>query len=188
MAKTLSIIAFILAFILPLVGLILGIVALVKINRGQAEGKGFAVAAIVLGAIFTLVLPVLVFIGGLAYFGVLNPSTMLPDKCTFPILMVCVDYKVTSNSIMLQLQNGAGRDMIVNSLVATSEAVQGSCSSSGTVTLLNGASKSFSLTGCNFKDTGRDKNRYEITVNYVFVDSPSIPHTLTGELLARKPE
>ncbi len=187
MSKTLSIIAFILAFILPLVGLILGIVALVKINRGQAEGKGLAVAAIVLGAIFTLVLPVLVFIGGLAYFGVLSPSTRIPDKCTFPILMSCVDYKVTSDSITLQLQN-AGRDMIVNSLVATSEAVQGSCSSSGTVTLLNGASKLFSLTGCNFKDTGRDMNRYEITMNYVFANAPSISHTLTGELLARKPE
>ncbi len=185
MTKTLSILAFILAFILPLVGLILGIVALVKVNKGKAEGKGFAIAAIVIGAVSTVIVPLLIFIGSLAYFGTMNPSTLLPEKCTFPVGLSCADFSVTPTSISIILRNGAGRDMVVNSLEATSEALQGSCSSSGTVTLPNGGTNTFSLTGCTFKETGKEKNLYSVAVNYALVDSPNLQHTLTGELLAR---
>lgn len=188
MTKTLSILAFILAFILPLVGLILGIVALVKVNKGEAEGKRFAIAAIVIGAVFTFILPFLIVIGSLAYFGTMNPSTLLPEKCSFPLSLSCSDFLVTPTSISIVLRNGVGRDMVVNSLEATSEALQGSCSSSGTVTLPNGDTNTFSLTGCNFKETGREKNVYSVAVNYALVDSPTLKHTLIGELLAKKPK
>ncbi len=147
------------------------------------------------------ILVVLVVIGALAYFGVLSPSTLLPEKCTFPVSVNCVDHSVGQDAITLILVNGAGRDMKINQISASSEALgtTGSlgvgCSTGAiTTTLRNGAKGTFILdaadagtpTACDFRDTGRDKNRYNITVHYNWLDSPTIKHTLPGELLARK--
>ena len=38
------------------------------------------------------ILVVLVAIGALAYFGVLSPDQFLPNRCTFPSGIACVDY------------------------------------------------------------------------------------------------
>ena len=151
------------------------------------------------------ILVVLVVIGALSYFGVLSPSTLLPEKCTFPVSVSCLDHSVAASSITIVLQNGAGRDMTVRSLDAVSDAL-GGAGGSGTsnnqcITALgasgqsiaNGASVSFTLStavgvnGCNFRDTGRDKNRYAINVSYSWTDNIGITHSLPGELLGRKP-
>ncbi len=52
--SVLAIIAFILSFIVTVVGLVLGIVALIQTKRTGARGSGLAVAAIILGALFTV--------------------------------------------------------------------------------------------------------------------------------------
>ena len=41
--------------------------------------------------------------------------------------------------------------------------------------------------GCPEIDTGRDKNRYNVTIFYSWLDNQAITHQLAGELLARKP-
>ncbi len=164
------------------------------------------------------ILVVLVVIGALAYFGVLSPSTLLPEKCTFPVSVNCVDHSVTNDYVSLVLLNGAGRDMKIRGLTATGEALgegkmcttdvgagQGGppesdddCPSSsgigvngctGGSVLRNGAKTTATIRGqdCTFVDTGRDKNRYNVTVYYSWLDSPTLMHTLPGELLARKP-
>ena len=154
------------------------------------------------------ILVVLVVIGALAYFGVLSPSTLLPEKCTFPVSLSCTDHQVSRTQITLILQNGAGRDISVSRISAASEALGGlattanlgcGCADIVTRTLRNGASATFVLLTpdagatctagganfCTFRDTGRDKNRYNITLNYNWLDSPTITHQLSGELLGR---
>ena len=159
------------------------------------------------------ILVVLIVIGALAYFGVLSPSTLLPEKCTFPVSLTCSDHSVSRTSITLVLLNGAGRDMLVRGVAATSDALRGglacNCNNSlqggatgATVALRNGQSATFTLSGtpggagaicttggtpCDYIDVGRDKNRYNITVRYSWMDSLTILHTLPGELLGRKP-
>ncbi len=152
------------------------------------------------------ILVVLVVIGALAYFGVLSPSTLLPEKCTFPVSLTCSDHSVSATGITLVLLNGAGRDMLVRSVSATSDALVGglacNCNNTaqGSVALRNGQSASFTLTGanggvpiapcltpCTYLDVGRDKNRYNITVRYSWMDSLTLYHSLPGELLGRKP-
>ena len=56
-AKTnvMAIVAIIFAFIVPIVGLILGIVALSQIKKNKEEGKGLAIASIVLSSVFIVV-------------------------------------------------------------------------------------------------------------------------------------
>ncbi len=144
------------------------------------------------------ILVVLVVIGALAYFGVLSPATLLPEKCTFPVSLSCSDFQVTGTKINLILQNGAGRDMTVTQVSASSQALGTgtggeACNTAvATTTLRNGASVNFELAtpvpagACTFKDTGRDKNRYNITLTYNWLDSPTITHQLSGELLAKK--
>ena len=53
--SVLAIVAFIVAFFISILGVILGIVAVVQINRTGDRGKGLAIAAIIIGAIFFLI-------------------------------------------------------------------------------------------------------------------------------------
>ncbi len=120
-------------------------------------------------------------------------GTLLPEKCSFSVSVNCLDYSVTPTSIRLVLLNGAGRDMIVYNISATSEALgtdirNESCSYVSDGFLLKNKEKGvFNLsTGtCNYHDTGRDKNRYQISASYAWKDSPNLNHVLLGELLAR---
>ena len=50
-----AIVALVAVFVFPLAGLILGIVALSSIKKNGQQGKGLAITAIVLGAVFTLI-------------------------------------------------------------------------------------------------------------------------------------
>ncbi len=172
------------------------------------------------------ILVVLIVIGALAYFGVLSPSTLLPEKCTFPVSLSCTDHSIVGGGspyIALALQNGAGRDMTIRGIATTSEAlgVGGMCCTAKTVAgvacaiavtdtclsvaaigtsgcvggsqFRNGETKTMTMGtpqaagGCTYTDTGRDKNRYNITVYYSWADSATILHTLPGELLGRRP-
>jgi hypothetical protein len=64
--------------LLSLTALILGIISITRISKDSSlEGKGLAIAAIVLGTI-SILLGMLILIGMLAYFGVLSPSRMMP--------------------------------------------------------------------------------------------------------------
>ncbi len=182
--KTLAIIAFILAFLFPIAGLILGIVALVKIKNGvDKSGKGFAVAAVIIsGAVFLLSL-LLIFIGGIAYFGVLNPATMLPDRCTLPVGIGCTDFAATPTSISLILQNEAGRDMKISSVEFTGEAVKGECEAALDKEVANDGKVEVKATGCNIDSGNREKASINVIVKYVFSDSPSLKRTSQGNLL-----
>ncbi len=164
------------------------------------------------------ILVVLVVIGALAYFGVLSPSMLMPEKCTFGTGISCVDYSIGMMMGMwsyheIVLQNGIGRDMKINRISASSEALgtgnlgcgcnTNNPGSNMPRTLKNGATDTFALlqadtpagckppgaisvTACTPRDTGRDKNRYNVTIYYTWLDSPGIEHTIQGEILARK--
>ncbi len=147
------------------------------------------------------ILVVLVVIGALAYFGVLSPDTLLPEKCTLPILLNCRDHKVTdagaADTILMSILNGAGRDMQIRlvNFTGDSTVATGCYKNFGVspITLRNGDSVSITAdkqgaggaADCVLTDTGRSKNRYRISIVYSWLDSTSVTHTLDGELLAK---
>ena len=244
-------------------------------------------------------LAVLVVIGALAYLGILDVETILPERCTFPVPLNCQDHVINNENIQLVLLNGAGRGMDVRSIMAESEAFEaegatdanykcvwtpissGETAHLGSHLLRNGQSETFTLrwsipqdtkfalsslqaslnqgvyttsnavgdisltpdgsttavvateviaatvsgnqinfeavlpvtavtadptatppvvgvtgvTGtvdstqnCFYKDVGRGKNRYAITVYYTWSDSRSILHKVSGELFSASPE
>ena len=75
------------------------------------------------------ILVVMIVIGALAYFGVLNPTIMLPEKCTLQMGLYCKDHLISiapvageiyyNNSIYLKLENGMGKGIIVSEVNVT---------------------------------------------------------------------
>jgi hypothetical protein len=146
------------------------------------------------------ILVVLIVVGALAYFGVLNPQNLIPEKCVFPTMLTCTDYQVASvgTAIKLVLMNGAGKDFNLNGVDITGDAVT-TCKYTwlaGTAPLVV-ASTSYTLclgtnppcavaTGTCTLDTTKitSKKKYAINVNYTYTDSTYI-HPLTGELFAK---
>jgi len=62
------------------------------------------------------ILVVGVAIAALAYFGVLSPSRFLPNKCTMPSGVACIDYKVDATDVTMILQNSLGYTINVTSI------------------------------------------------------------------------
>src|SRR3989338_3786003 len=162
------------------------------------------------------ILVVLVVIGALDFFGLLSPATLLPEKCTFPVSISCTDHgfdEAGTTTIVVVLQNGAGRDMQVWSVDAVSDALGGpggngvtnnqcitcldsppiDCLNPSGYTLRNGERHEFRINGwtpnsfdtCRHRNTGRDKNRYAVNVTYSWLDNLNFRHSLMGEILAR---
>ncbi len=123
--------ALILAFIFPVVGIILGIIALVKINETESKrGRGLAIAAIVTGvAMALIILPVsMVIVGSMAYYGVLDPGRFLPDSCQFENPILCdgdrfVIRESTTRTLEASLINNYGSQIVVSDAVV--EAIDG---------------------------------------------------------------
>ncbi len=67
------------------------------------------------------ILVVLVVIGALGYFGVLNPTALLPEKCVFGVELSCQDYALHTNKIELRLQNNVGTAMIITKAAVVSD-------------------------------------------------------------------
>lgn len=59
-------------------------------------------------------LVVLVMIGALAYFGVLDPSNFLPEKCIFGAGIGCIEYGGIANSAAVPPGNGAIKARLIN--------------------------------------------------------------------------
>jgi hypothetical protein len=67
------------------------------------------------------IMVILLALGALAYFGVLNPSNLLPEKCTFPTGFQCEDYVVSAeqNKTSLRIINGKGEGVIISKINIT---------------------------------------------------------------------
>ncbi len=145
------------------------------------------------------ILVVIIIIGALAYFGVLNPDTLVPDKCTFATGLACQDFSYTYDStagtgtINLVLVNGLGKTIEITQLNFTSEQIQGAndptqCGATFTtpITVENGNSQAVSVsgTGCMPRDTGR-KIRVKGLLTYQFTNVGALPHRIEGELFTK---
>ncbi len=143
------------------------------------------------------ILVVIIIIGALAYFGVLSPDTLVPDKCTFSTGLACKDFSYTytaSNAnITLLLTNGLGKTINVNMLNFTSEQIQGgndptACgmSYSPAIQIENGNTGILNVTGSNCIPTDKGgKIRVKGKLTYSFTNTGSLPHTVEGELFTK---
>ncbi|MBU1204696.1 MAG: DUF4190 domain-containing protein [Nanoarchaeota archaeon] len=119
----LPILSLIFAFLFPIVGLILGIIALSKIKKDPSlKGRGLAIAGVIISSLF-MIIPLLIVILFVAFFGTyFHPSEILPEKCTLPMGLDCNEFSIISGnpgSISLTLENGMGSGIMIRSINIT---------------------------------------------------------------------
>jgi hypothetical protein len=138
------------------------------------------------------ILVVLVVIGALAYFGILNPSILLPERCELQMGVNCKDYYIDGGAdrILIKLENGRGSDCIVTDLIANASTLGINCyNHTLTKTILNGRAEDFYLTcdGSLAAYQGRNsKHKWDLEMKWYSVgSSATYTHTMQGQLLAR---
>ncbi len=157
------------------------------------------------------ILVVLIVISALAYFGVLDPSNFVPDRCTFPVSLTCTDFVVKGNGagftqLQLTVANGAGQDMTVTQIEITGPAISSAqrclvgvpASLATTIQAANSASFTVNVNtppaggvppndekACVFVSTGKKKDIYNVNVTYNFVGS-AFAKTVQGQIVSRR--
>ncbi len=136
-------------------------------------------------------LVILIMISALAYFGVLNPSQFLPERCNMAKEFSCRDYKVTEVTpgeelaFNLSVVNQVGNSVEINGAnVSTSnpEIDSSSCNiPSESISQRAGATIECTITG-SFPAAG-NKQRIPFQIRYQEVGG-QFEHTIQGEVLA----
>ena len=108
------------------------------------------------------ILVVLVAIGALAYFGLLNPDLFLPEKCVISSGsgLFCDDFTAGTTGITLRLKNILAESVTVTSVSTDTPA----CAWTGTQAIATDGTFDFALTGCT--PASGDKVKADITVAY----------------------
>ena len=139
-------------------------------------------------------LVIVLMIGALAYFGILSPSKILPNRCNFGAELLCLDYQIsaTANTFRLRLKNGAGEAISVSAITLGSE---GSTAFACTLTapalpftFTSGTPQDFVWGTCNSVAAGfitGEKGKVLVTVTYNSIASgTTYPKEVKGEVYA----
>ena len=134
-------------------------------------------------------LVILVMIAALAYFGILNPSKLLPDRCNFGTEMECMDYQLTSGaagSINLRLKNNVGETITTTAITASTDKTASLCTASDIANWQRGTVQDLTFSDCDFAAEGMvagDKGKVDMEITYYAVKSGSTyAHTVQGEV------
>ena len=121
-------------------------------------------------------LVILIMIGTLAYFGILSPSKVLPNRCTFGAEFQCQDYQIsaTASTFKLRLKNGIGEPVSISAITLGSEgSTQYSCTLTDPASLpytwTSGTSVDFVWGTCNTAAAGfvaGEKEKVLVTFTY----------------------
>ena len=127
------------------------------------------------------ILVVLVAIGALAYFGVLNPGKFLPSACTIEPGIACdFKYDSTDDSVQLVLTNGMGESLSDVS-VSVSTCTQDT-NADGDDTFEDTSTLDITLTDCPDVSLG-DRIRENVVIEYTA--SSGIEHKKTGTITGK---
>lgn len=144
-------------------------------------------------------LVVLVAIGALAFFGVLNPGQFLPDTCTMPPGISCIESQAIAgagpSNVKIILQNGFGENMdMMNptlttnaySLVITNKPTFGCTTVAGyTDPLISGTTNSISFTCVGMPGSTplvKGENiKGNLAINYT-LGSSTLAHSKVGSI------
>jgi hypothetical protein len=124
---------------------------------------------------------ILVMIGALAYFGVLNPQKYLPEKCLITTGLDCTDHQITKTGTLAKVR-------ITNNLGSTISSITMSSTSCGAdtdteVDVPTGTSFEMECTITATLPATGDKFRMPLNFNYT-VAGKAYPKIASGELFA----
>ncbi|MBN2454171.1 hypothetical protein JXB11_01360 [Candidatus Woesearchaeota archaeon] len=145
------------------------------------------------------ILVVLVVVGTLAYFGVLNPEIIIPERCHLSQGFYCKDHILSAgdDELILQVRYGVGPDALLTEAYATNQRRGIYCENISLKDLTYGKNNGFYvksgdlfeiLLRCDpFDDdlAGSTKERFDLKLLWHRVDSEtSYTHTAEGQLFA----
>lgn len=130
------------------------------------------------------ILVVLIVIGALAYFGVLNPQQFLPKKCQFAQGLVCQDHKlVDGGPLTLQINNGLGNDITIFSFNFTADNGLVVCANNALNTnILAGAEENIVAACLPMNAVSGSRIKGSMTLGYKDLQS-NFDHIIQGTLL-----
>ncbi|HLD19386.1 MAG TPA: hypothetical protein VJB90_05260 [Candidatus Nanoarchaeia archaeon] len=138
------------------------------------------------------IVAVLLVIGALAYFGIIDPSAVVPDRCTFPSNFGCSDFAVQNPDIVaFTLVNNNLRDIRVTGINISSSSLLYGCGQSNglgfPITMLPDGEQKFVVNGCNFTASSPKKLKFKISINYNYGQTDVAgDKTVNGEILAKR--
>jgi hypothetical protein len=143
------------------------------------------------------ILVVLIAIGALAYFGVLNPGRFLPSSCTITPGVSCEDFVVnyvdgTNDAITVTLRNGMGDDL-TSATVTINEpdtgtavctlACSNGCTGDGSDTLPDGTLTTWTAATCiGGSGVGATGSKFKGDVVFGYTGAGGLAHSKTGSL------
>ncbi|MFH2019798.1 MAG: hypothetical protein ABIJ34_00130 [archaeon] len=146
------------------------------------------------------ILVVMLAIGALIGFGVLDLGSLLPDKCEISgVAIDCSDYLIEPGNVQLQLRNSIGKNINVYNVTIEGEddslGLWGTnCSYSGLPgalpgsqegkLIINGEKSSFTLGVCDVKVTPGKKIKGKLLIRYASVGS-NLVKTAYGSINAK---
>ena len=118
-------------------------------------------------------LVIIIMIAALAYFGILQPSKILPSRCNFGSEIRCVDYRIDdAGTFNLRLQNNLGEPIVIGDVVTG-------------IALSSGSTVPFACTGARSIDgtaTGAYTWNSDKTIDMSFTScNPSAAGFVVGE-------
>ena len=126
------------------------------------------------------ILAVLASIAVLAYFGVLSPDYLLPQRCSLQGGIVCLDYKIESYRALLVLQNAMGETITINKVTVSGNNQE--CLDNQSITLYNNEKKMFTILQCN---NGAGGKKFQGMVNISYTLEDKLTHAMSGNLKAK---
>jgi len=125
------------------------------------------------------ILVVLAAIGALAYFGVLSPDRFLPEKCTLPSGMACLDFNyVAGTGFTLVIQNSGGFDM--SAVTLSIDGTGCVANATGSATLSDGEQQNYVV------DCAPTSGKFKGDINVAYTNlQTNLPHVKTGELISK---
>lgn len=133
---------------------------------------------------------ILIMIGALAYFGILSPSRLLPNRCNFGPEWECVDYQVQSGGatpgIRLRIKNNLGEPVTIDNIdvgtegvssVACTTTVPARAGNKLTITgIKSGEARDLQFQVCTLSTYGilqGEKAKINVTIDYYAIRSGS---------------
>ena len=138
-------------------------------------------------------LVILIMIGTLAYFGILNPGKLLPNRCNFGSEFQCVDYQIsaTGNTFKLRMKSAVPDPIDVSSITLSGEgATQYTCSTppANPIAWKSGQIIDLTWSGCNSAAVGfvvGEKGKVLVTIQYNSqISGPTYTKEVRGEVLS----
>lgn len=138
------------------------------------------------------ILVVLIAIGALAYFGVLNPGRFLPSSCTIMPGISCEDFKAVdaTETVSLTMRNGIGDDITdvvvtINQADSNTTICNLTCTSgcTNTDTMPDGQLVTWSAATCTGgTGVGSQGSKFKADILFTYTTASGLPHTKTGSI------